>query len=154
MFEYAFYLALKDAHPNELIKCCTRSYKGYGLHNGFELTRIFNIRIEEASLWELCKVAYPFFNYKSWQVMEHFLPKRKSMTTANIHIPFKPEELVRKDSVYYDGYWQNENNFKKIRQQIINTFKFPSFIDNKNIELSKNFYRQNLFLAIFVAVII
>ena len=30
MFEYAMYLALKDAHPQEEIKVCTRSFGGYG----------------------------------------------------------------------------------------------------------------------------
>lgn len=30
MFEYAMYLALKDAHPEEDIIVCTRSFRGYG----------------------------------------------------------------------------------------------------------------------------
>ena len=77
MFEYAMYLALKDAHPQEEIKVCTRSFGGYGLHNGLEIQRIFGVELPEASLWQLTKVAYPFFNYKTWQVMRHFLPVRK-----------------------------------------------------------------------------
>ena len=31
MFEYAMFLALKKAHPDEKIMCCTRSFKGYAL---------------------------------------------------------------------------------------------------------------------------
>lgn len=40
MFVYAMYLALKEAHPEEEILLCRRSYKGYPLHNGYELERI------------------------------------------------------------------------------------------------------------------
>ena len=57
MFEYAMYLALKEAHPKEIIKVCTRSFNGYGLHNGLELQRIFVVELPEASLWALTRLA-------------------------------------------------------------------------------------------------
>ncbi len=132
MFEYAMYLALKEAHPKEIIRVCTRSFRGYGLHNGLEIQRLFGVELPEASMWELCKVAYPFFNYKTWQVMSHWLHKRKSMTEGYTTVEYKPEELTRNDSVFYDGYWQNENNFKHIRCLILNTFSFPVFTDERN----------------------
>lgn len=137
MFEYAMYLALKDAHPHEKIKVCTRSFGGYGLHNGLEIQRIFGVELPEASLWELVKVAYPFFNYKTWQVMRHFLPKRKSMTRGGFDIPFDYSQVTRKDSCYYEGYWQNEGNFKKIRSKILETYSFPEFTDENNIMLAE-----------------
>ena len=135
MFEYAMYLALIDAHPEEEIKVCTRSFYGYGLHNGFELKRIFGVEFYEASLWELSKLAYPFLNYKTWQVMRHILPARKTMTRGALNIPFDYSEVERKSSTYYDGYWQNENNFKQIRDNILKVFSFPPFTDKLNKEL-------------------
>lgn len=137
MFEYAMYLALKDAHPDEEIACCTRSFKGYGLHNGYELDRVFGIKVKEASLWQLAKLAYPFFNYKTWQVMRHWLHWRKSMTRGTTMIPFNFNEVSRTDSVYYDGYWQNENFFKHIRSKVLDAFVFPEFQNEKNLDLSK-----------------
>lgn len=135
MFEYAMYLALKDAHPEEIIKVCTRSFQGYGLHNGLELKRIFNVELPEASLWELAKLAYPFFNYKTYQVMFHWLRQRKTMTKGLTNIAFNPKEVSRQDSVFYDGYWQNEKFFRDIREDVVAAYTFPEFIDERNIKL-------------------
>lgn len=136
MFEYAMYLALKDAHPEEDIKVCTRSFGGYGLHNGLEIQRIFGVELPEASLWELCKVAYPFFNYKTWQVMRHWLRPRKTMTRGALNIPFNFDEVKRFGPTYYEGYWQNEKNFRQIREQILDAYTFPAFTDKNNLELA------------------
>lgn len=136
MFEYAMYLALKNEHPKETIRLCTRSFRGYGLHNGLEIDRVFKVEIREASLWELCRVAYPFFNYKMWQIMLHFMPKRKSMASGTTQVPFNFDEVTRNDPVFYDGYWQNENFFKSIREIILNTYSFPVFTEERNIQLA------------------
>lgn len=136
MFEYAMYLALRDAHPQEKIKVCTRSFGGYGLHNGLEIQRIFGVELPEASLWELTKVAYPIFNYKAWQVMNHYLPNRKSMTMGTTAIPFDYSQVTREDNAFYDGYWQNEGNFKHVRNKILEAYTFPEFTDERNIELA------------------
>ena len=143
MFEYAMYLALKDAHPEEEIKVCTRSFRGYGLHNGIELQRIFNVNLPEASLWELAKLAYPFFNYRTYQVMFHWLPKRKSMTIGTTQIPFNPLEVPKIDSVFYDGYWQNENFFKHIREQVLQAYSFPLFKEKCNEMLAEKLLKCN-----------
>lgn len=143
MFEYAMYLALKEAHPEEIIKFCTRSFRGYGLHNGLEIDRVFGLQIPEASLWELCKVAYPIVNYKSWQVMLHYLPERKSMTSGTTQVPFNFGDVTREDSIFYDGYWQNEGFFKHIRELVLDTFSFPSFHDDRNKELAEKLLSHN-----------
>ncbi len=143
MFEYAMYLALKDVHPEEEIKVCTRSFRGYGLHNGLELQRIFGVEMPEASLWELTKLAYPFFNYKSWQIMSHLLHMRGTMTAGYTSVSFDFNEVMRTDSVFYDGYWQNERNFKHIREEVLKAFSFPQFEDNKNKELANKLLKQN-----------
>jgi len=143
MFEYAMYLALKDAHPEEDIKFCTRSFRGYGLHNGLEIQRIFGVNIPEASLLDLCKVAFPFFNYKTYQIMFHCLPKRNSMTQGTTQDAFNYEEVTRNDSVYYDGYWQNERFFKHIRKQILQVYSFPAFQEKRNEVIAEKLQRSN-----------
>lgn len=143
MFEYAMYLALKDAHPDEEIKLCTRSFRNYGLHNGLEIDRIFKVQIEEASLFDLCRLAYPFLNYKMWQVMSHYLPKRKSITLGTTQLPINFDEVTRNDSCYYDGYWQNEVFFKHIRTNVLRTFSFPDFKDERNRTLAGRLVESN-----------
>lgn len=143
MFVYAMYLALKKAHPNEDILLCRRSYNGYPLHNGYELEHIFGVSAPESSLMQLAKVAYPFINYKTWQIMVHFFRKRKTMTLGITSIPFSYNEITREDSAFYDGYWQNEKNFLNIRDVILDSFKFPEFEDGQNKELQKKILDNN-----------
>lgn len=142
MFEYAMFLALKDAHPEEEIKVCTRSFGGYGLHNGLEIQRVFGVELPEASLWELTKLAYPFFNYKTWQAMRHWLRQRKSMTRGAINIPFDFNEVKRTTPTYYEGYWQNEKNFRHIREGVLKAYTFSSFGDEKNKALEKELQHE------------
>lgn len=132
MFEYAMYLALKQAHPEEDIKVCTRSFGGYGLHNGLEINRIFGVEMPEATLAELTRLAYPFFNYKTWQIVHHCFPWRRSMTRGDFDVPFDYSQVTRPGSAYYDGYWQNENNFSSIRSVILDAYTFPAITDEKN----------------------
>ena len=68
--------------------------------------------------------------------MRHWLPIRKSMASGTTQIPFEYNEVKREDSVYYDGYWQNEGNFKQIREKILQSFTFPEILDEKNIQLT------------------
>lgn len=143
MFEYAMYLALKEAHPDEEVLLCRRSYKGYHLHNGYELDRIFDIKAPEASLWQLAKVAYPFINYRTWQVMRHWLPQRKSMTIADTNIQYNYHDVIRTDSLFYDGYWQNEGYFKPIREKVLESFSFPEILDENNRRLSAKILSKN-----------
>ena len=143
MFEYAMYLALKNAHPEEEIKVCTRSYCGYDLHNGLEIQCIFGVNLKDATLWELSNLAYPFFNYKTYQIMFHWLPKRRSMTIGTTQVPFNPSEVTRNDSVFYDGYWQNENFFKHIRKQVLQAYSFPLFKEKRNEVLAGKLLKSN-----------
>lgn len=136
MFEYAMYLALHIEHPEEEMKVCTRSFKGYSLHNGLEIQKIFGVNLSEASLWELIKLAYPFWNYHSWRVMCHCFPSRSSMIRDGYDLQFDYNRVLRKGSVFYDGYWQNEKYFIQVREMILKAFTFPAFSDVKNLELA------------------
>lgn len=137
MFVYAMYLALKEAHPDEEVYICKRSYNGYPLHNGYELNRVFHANAPEASVWQLVNIAYPYWNYRTWQLMRHLFPKRSCMLSGTEDIPFDYENVTRKEDGFYDGYWQNENNFLPIRDKILEVFSFPQFNDKRNIELAE-----------------
>ncbi len=143
MFEYAMYLALREAHPDEQIAVCTRSFRGYPLHNGYELDRIFGLHPQEASLGELVRLAYPFWNYRTWQIANHLLPRRRSMTSGVSTTPYTPDDVARKGSVFYDGYWQNELYFRHIRPVVLDAFRFPDFTDGKNLRLAETLKGRN-----------
>lgn len=57
------------------------------------------------------------------------------MTKGTTYLELNINELHRDDSVFYDGYWQNEKWFRDIRTIILETFKFPRFVDKRNKEL-------------------
>ena len=69
--------------------------------------------------------------------MRHFFPKRSCMLSGTEDIPFDYENVTRKEDGFYDGYWQNENNFLPIRDKILEVFSFPQFNDKRNIELAE-----------------
>ena len=60
MFEYAFYLMMKEIYPNVEIKLDIMHTFGYA-HNGYEIEKIFGLKSEECSLNELMKLSdiYP-----------------------------------------------------------------------------------------------
>jgi hypothetical protein len=50
---------------------------------------------------------------------------------------FEPTAMTRKGDTYYDGYWQHEDYFKHIREEILTIFAFPAFNDERNIATSE-----------------
>lgn len=79
MFQYALALALeKHFGPAAEVRIDPRAFRGYRMHNGYELKRIFNVKIPEATVGEVTKIAYPFLNYRIWQLC-CLLPKRKTI---------------------------------------------------------------------------
>lgn len=136
MFQYALYLALKEHFPDEEIKIDTSCFCAYPLHNGYELNKLFHIDAKEASFIEKAKIAYPYLNYRFWQIAKRILPKRKSMLTEPKNEEFTTSVFTQNDNCYYDGYWQNERYFKNIRNKVLATF-CPITVSEKNIEYGK-----------------
>lgn len=57
MFKYAFALALKKAHPNEEVLIDSRMCRYRNDHNGYELNRLFDMELREASWCEVRSVS-------------------------------------------------------------------------------------------------
>lgn len=135
MFQYAFYLAVKHCNPKENIKIDLSCFNGYPLHNGYELERVFGINAPTANIKDLCKVYYPYFHYRLWQIGKYILPKRKTVYHESFFAKYTPSILKDKKICYYEGYWQNEKYFKAIRSEILNVFK-PRSINVKSKDLA------------------
>lgn len=142
MFQYAFYLALKAKYPSEDIRIDLHCFKGYNLHNGFELAKIFNLAYTTSTLTDSFKLAYPYWNYSAWRLLSRILPLRKSMIVGGTLNSYKQQVFCRKESCYYDGYWQNEQYFKEIREHVLKAFTFPSF-DIENAKYAQQIVATN-----------
>ena len=136
MFQYALYLALEAYYKEEVIKIDTSCFRGYPLHNGYELKNIYGINALEATFMDKLKIAYPYNHYRIWQIFKRILPKRKSMFLESKNEEFSENVFTQKDNCYYDGYWQNERYFNNIRNIILNKMK-KRYIIQPNVRIFK-----------------
>lgn len=137
MFQYALYVALKQTFTDEKLLIDTSCFHGYALHYGFELNRIFGIQAPQANRKEIMKLAYYYPNYQCWRIGSRILPIRKTMCMEAKDSTYDSSVLLKPGNRYLDGYWQNEKYFAHFRNEILETFKFPVFSEDQNIELIK-----------------
>lgn len=137
MFQFALYEALRKRFPEERVLLDLHCFKGYKKHCGFELDKVFGVTYEEASLWDVTKLAYPYFSYPAWRFASRILPIRKTMLKEKPDFTIDTDALTRKGSVYYDGYWQHEEYFKDILKDIVELYRFPEFKDERNMKLAQ-----------------
>lgn len=142
MFQYALALSLRNRFPDEEILIDSSGFKGYPLHNGYELKRIFNVDIPEASVLQQMKLFYPLRNYRMWQIANRFFPRRKSVIYESKDMRYESKVIEHPASAYYLGYWQTERYFNNIRPKILNAFCFPSISrdgdNSRTIELLRS----------------
>ena len=143
MFQFALYTALRKRFPEESLRIDLHGFKGYSKHRGFELSKVFRVGYEEATLGEVASIAYPYPNYQSWRWLSRLLPPRKTMLVEKANFAIEPEALTREGSVYYDGYWQHEEYFSDIREDILALYRFPDFDDEQSPEAAKLALERN-----------
>lgn len=143
MFQFALYEALRKQFPQERILLDLHCFNGYHKHRGFEIPKIFDITYEEADWKEVAKLAYPYPNFLSWRTGSRILPCRKTMLKEGTDYAFEPTALTREGDTYYDGYWQHEDYFIAIRENILKTFTFPTFEDQRNQETANLITEKN-----------
>lgn len=135
MFEYSFYLSLKEHYSNESIYVDYSLYKGYRLHNGLELNKVFSVELPQASFFQLLKTTIPTYNYKLSRIVRRFIPARTSEFIEKKDCFFLKEVFLKGNSLYYEGYWQNEKYFKKISESIRELFSFKRELNVRNKSL-------------------
>lgn len=122
MFQYAFYLAMKEHSPNTDYDCSIVNYNND--HNGFELENIFNIKAKQSKLTLLIVKILKRYT---------FLQKHKFISLLNIKlitdsVPSIYNSIFLKKNktfrTYYLGYWQTEKYFEEIEDKVRNTFTF------------------------------
>ena len=140
MFQYAFLLALRE-HTGDECLMDTSKFATYGLHNGFELNRVFNISCRCATKDELKKVTRYTSNYKLSRIFRKLLPDRKTEVIESMPRCTYIENIFT-DAVgdkYYDGIWQNERYFSNIKHIIYKEFSFRQKPSARNTQFCKKF---------------
>ena len=143
MFQFALYKALQKQFPEERILTDLHCFKGYHLHRGYEIEKVFGADSEKASLKEVAKVAYPYPNFQTWRFGSRLLPARKTMLCEKPDFTFEPTALTHEGDLYYDGYWQHEEYFLHIRQELLELFRFPAFTDERSLQVAQEMTATN-----------
>ena len=138
MFQYAFAYALHLKRPEEQILIDTSLFKGYNLHNGFEIDRIFGCKLPIASKKEIQKVNWYLPNYKLARVVRKLFPSRKTLVRDEDYLTYKPHLMDLVGDYYYDGYWQSANYFDLYREEILSLFKYKEDLPDNCKEYYKD----------------
>ena len=121
MFIYAFYLSLLSAEKS--VKIDMTWFEQTDLHNGYELDRIFEAKMTEASLEESKK--FTSLGRGIFPRISRHTAKRSTQLSYNDEdaLIYHPEVFTF-DNKYLSGYWQSEKYFKNIEANIREKFQF------------------------------
>ncbi|WP_353124357.1 alpha-1,2-fucosyltransferase [Parapedobacter pyrenivorans] len=133
LFQYAFFCALQQTFPK--VRADLSGYDSYGRHNGFELERVFDIRLPQLTPFER-----RLFNWEDRRWVSRKL--RRIYGTKRAY--YEEKELFGYDGAifgdwkdrYYWGYWQHIGYIRPVADQLRTDLRFPAFADAKNIELA------------------
>lgn len=143
MSQYAFYLAKKKYNSD--IKCIYFPSKYDDQHNGFELNKIFNIKIRKDFKYY---ISYFIYSIYSTRDTTGFIGKvsRKISNYLSVNViyeksyEFDTKLLLEKTSgiTYFWGGWHNETYFDAIKDDISRIFSFKtSNNDTRILKLQK-----------------
>ena len=138
MFQCALAVALREKFPDEIVKLDISHFNGYGLHNGFEVTEVFEkYPIAIASKADCKKMTTYIPNYKWSRLCRRLFPKRKTEYLQSYKKSYLYDDAVFAQSgdCYFEGYWMSPKYFEFCRNEIIEAFEFAPF----NTEQNKHF---------------
>lgn len=124
MFQYAFYLALRNRYKN--VKLDIGAYKHYKLHD-YQIEDVFNLK----ELKFATRLEVLFFRiFKKLQVV-----KEDTL--------YHPEVLDIKGCRYYAGYWNSEKYYTEVMNNVKLSFNFKNKLNNKNQEIVNEIKNTN-----------
>jgi hypothetical protein len=133
MFQYAFYLALKQYYRN--VKIDISAFSRYKLHNGFELAKIFNVEFDVASKKDRLKTSY-----QGDELVIKLLRKllrHKKTEFIEPYLGFFEKVFSLDGDTYYNGYWQSYKYFAGMEEEMRKSFVFPDNKSEKNSTCSE-----------------
>lgn len=142
MFQYATGRALSLSAGTEL-KLFLGDYKGYELHSGYELDKVFNLDVDIVSETELQKII-------GWRKIERVRKVLQKKRLSKLGLQWlrgnrfvvEPElawwagvSSIPEDC-YLVGYWQSEKYFKQVIDVIKSDFTFQKPLSGLNEDLA------------------
>lgn len=141
MFQYAFLIALREKFKQKIYVDIS-SFNGYKLHNGLELEKIFNIKLNIADPADIRRLSYYSNNYIKQRLCRRLLPNKKTEYIESSKKNVIENVFINSGDCYYEGYWQNHKYFHDYYDIISKEFSFKLdnlCIKNENIiEFIKN----------------
>lgn len=121
MFQYAFYLALRNGDSH--VYLYKNKIFSYGEHNGYELQRLFNVDTKDKGRWLTDMLLHPAFNI----LVRHLLFPVKIRERCLYDFAAYGHKVFR--SPFYGirlvGYWQSERYFENVKAEVRRIFTFP-----------------------------
>ena len=152
MFQYAFYCALQGEYPDNSVKVDIGNYYGsVNTHNGYELEKVFGIRLPECDKRTASALAdfSPYSTHrvlnKLFQVRRTLFGNKESFIMQDDPTVYYKEvfELNRLRSYMFGGSWINEAYFQNYRDKLLQDFSFIQDADEKNGLMLKKMEKEN-----------
>lgn len=144
MFQYAAgrALSLECGVP---LRLDVSGFAAYGLHQGFELERIFNCAIEIADEADVRSILGWQYSPVIRRVVSRpgmaALRRKGFVIEPHFHYWHGIKDVP--GDCYLAGYWQSEKYFSKVAEQIRDDFTFRPPLKNQNAGLAKKITRSN-----------
>lgn len=124
MFQYAFYLSMLDKYSQIKIKADTQ-YAFVEEHNGFELEKVFGIKLQECSINERKKlseiaVKKNFYTEAVLKIRNKLGIHKKSFYKQQDYTEYYPEVYNFPSNLdkYLLGVWGNEKYFQNMKERL------------------------------------
>lgn len=133
MFQYAMGRALAIERSTEL-RVDIRDFDGYSLHNGFELTHVFNVVASVASDSDMHRV----MGWRALPAVQRALQRnwlsflRGSQVVMEPGFNYWPSVMKVPVDCYLAGYWQSASYFRRFEREIRADFTFKTPPDSRN----------------------
>lgn len=144
MFQYAAgrVLSLRLSTPLFLD---VSGFSGYGLHNGFELPRVFSCdprlatpdEVRELIGWRASPLAQRMLGRSRLQALYG------ESLVVEPHLSYWPGIREVGDNTYLSGYWQSEKYFSDASEAIRSDFAFSPPFSEANAELASKSIRPS-----------
>lgn len=146
MFEYAFYLSLREVYGSEQVKVDLH-FVNSNMHNGYELQRVFGLCPPQGTIFELIKNSdyFPQNNIPAKMIEKLFLIRRRIRgrsencivqgdATKYLKICYA---LDKQQNYFLKGVWANAKYFMPIASIVRKTYTFPEIVDDTNHKWKK-----------------
>ena len=136
MFQYAFGRATAKRLGADLV--LDLSDPTLQIHNGYELSRVFNIQARTATTSDIKTVLGWLRHNNVQRLIRNFRISRllsiPYIVEHDLH--FTPQMLRIPDNTYLSGYWQSEKYFEDVIDCIYEDFTFSSSASGMNEDIS------------------